>query len=210
LFKYIVSTACLVASLAQANTQVEDRLESSPGWYVGASIGKIDASLEGTRNFDSSGLIYGVYGGYDFLPWLGVEIEYQKSEDLDEDLVLSEFPPLGSSVDSIQYTTYSLMPKFNWNLTKNFNLSGKLGIAVLNYSEHLALRSLIGLPSSKNQSWNDTSFGYALGAELSITQHLLLRLSTSGMKGSFNNIDDQGNDIDVKVETLTLGMQYQF
>jgi opacity protein-like surface antigen len=204
LIKYIVSSFLLVGFLvAEASTENKDKFGSDAEWYLGASFGTVDANLKGTRSFESSGSAYGVYGGYNFLPWLGVELEYQKSEDMNEYLVITEFPPLGSSVDSVQYTTYSLMPKFNWNLTKNFSLISKLGVVRLNYSEHLALRSLIGLPRSKNQSWNDTTFGYGLGAELSVTQHLLIRLFANGLKGSFNNID-------AKIETLSLGIQYQF
>lgn len=202
----ILATSFSLASVA--DEVAVNKLTDHTGWYIGGSIGHVDSEAEKARNFDSSGNAFGVYGGYNFSKWLGLEMDFQASEDIKEDVNLGD----GSRVKSVYYAGFSVMPKATWQINDNFALFGKAGMAVLSYTEE-SRRSNSSYRYRHEDTWTDLVPGYAVGAEVSTNIGVKIRLAYTAISGDLEYDDDYWDDvedIDAKFETLTLGVHYQF
>ncbi len=98
-----------VLSVATIGMLVATTAQAQP--YVGAKIGKTTTKAD---NGESSPMSYGIYGGYNFDGNFGVEADYSKTKESDND-------PKASILGL--YGTYRMpMPSY-----ENFYLKGKLG-----------------------------------------------------------------------------------
>jgi opacity protein-like surface antigen len=196
----------LVVSALSLSAVANEKLADHTGWYVGGSIGHVNSEARKARNFDSSGNAFGVYGGYNFSKWLGLEMDLQVSEDIKEDADLED----GSRVNNVYYGSFSVMPKLTWQINNSFALFGKAGMAVLSYTEETRRRSS---SYRYDDQWAELVPGYALGAEISTPVGVKVRLSYTSISGDLEYEDDYWDDdeeIDAKFETVTLGVHYQF
>jgi opacity protein-like surface antigen len=195
----------LVVSTLSLSAVANEKLADHTGWYVGGSIGHADSEAREARNFDSSGNAFGVYGGYNFSKWLGIEMEFQLTEDIKEDADLED----GSRVNNVHYGSFSVMPKLTWQINNSFALFGKAGMSVLSYTEQSRRR----YTSYYDDQWAELVPGYALGAEVSTPLGIKIRLAYTSISGDLEYEDDYWDDIeeiDAKFETVTLGVHYQF
>ncbi len=195
----------LVVSTLSLSAVANEKLADHTGWYVGGSIGHVDSEAREARNFDSSGNAFGVYGGYNFSKWLGIEMEFQLTEDIKEDADLED----GSRVNNVHYGSFSVMPKLTWQINNGFALFGKAGMSVLSYTEQSRRR----YTSYYDDQWAELVPGYALGAEVSTPLGIKIRLAYTSISGDLEYEDDYWDDIediDAKFETVTLGVHYQF
>jgi opacity protein-like surface antigen len=198
----------LVVSTLSLSAVANEKLADHTGWYVGGSIGHVDSEAKKARNFDSSGNAFGVYGGYNFSKWLGIEMDLQVSEDIKEDADLED----GSRVSSVYYGAFSVMPKLTWQINNSFALFGKAGMAVLSYTEETRRRSS-SYRYRYDDQWAELVPGYALGAEVSTPMGVKIRLAYTSISGDLEYEDDYWDDVeevDAKFETVTLGVHYQF
>jgi opacity protein-like surface antigen len=198
----------LIVSALSLSAVANDAMADHKGWYVGGSLGHVDSEAKDARNFDSSGNVYGIYGGYNFVKWFGVEMEAQVTEDIREDADLDA----ESRVNNVYYGSFSVMPKITWQINNSFALFGKAGLSALTYTEETRRRSS-SYRYRYDDQWGELVPGYGLGAEFSTPVGVIIRLAYSNISGDLEYEDDYWDDepeIDAKFETVTLGVHYQF
>lgn len=148
--------------------------------------------------------VYGIYGGYKFTDWLGVEAGYSQLgtfdiKSLDDEDVSDENEP-SIEINSF-YTGISLWGKFYGPL----NVYAKLGA---HYSESKLDKSNEDGKDFKETSYN---FYYAAGLALPVADMLSITLSYQ----NFRNIDlleDEGDsDLgEAGIDTVNLGVLFNF
>jgi outer membrane immunogenic protein len=165
----------------------QDGSADHTGWYIGGLLGSADTEIDG---FDKSASLFGIYGGYNFTNWLGLEGTFAVTDDVGDDYGTASFGSL------------SIAPKFTGQITDKFGLFAKVGLS-----------SFVFVYESDYSS-EDASFGgivpyYALGAELSINS-VKLRLSYSKESGELEDSEDNYADADAELTAISLGVHYQF
>jgi opacity protein-like surface antigen len=198
----------LIVSALSLSAVANDKAADHTGWYVGGSFGHVDSEAKDARNFDSSGNAYGIYGGYNFSKWFGVEMEAQVTDDIREDADLED----GSRVNNVYYGSFSVMPKFTWQINNSFALFGKFGYSALTYTEETRRRNS-SYRYSYDDQWGELVPGYGVGAEFTTPVGVIIRLAYANISGDLEYEDDYWDDepeIEAKFETLTLGVHYQF
>lgn len=154
------------------------------GFYVGGSVGQLKLKAEGNND---SGIGYGVYGGYNFNDWFGLETNMFLSGDL------------GGNGQDKGAGYLALTPKFTYQIDDTFSVYGKIGIASM---------------AVDNQRYEDLSgFGvvYGVGINASVTENLNIRLGYDIVKGDLDAyLPFNRKDIHTDISSLALGVHYQF
>jgi OOP family OmpA-OmpF porin len=150
--------AIIAAALLVATPAAHAR---DSGLYGGAGIG--DFGIK-TGGFDATDFSYKFFGGYDFIRYLGMEVEYIDG---------------GSPSDhglSIDFYGFNFTAVGRWPLTDQFDLIGKLGVIDWDARAH-------GFGSDSG-----TDFSYGVGAEYYFNDQFGLRGEYQGF--DISNTDD--------------------
>lgn len=167
---------------------LDNKLDDNKGWYIGSMLGSAKFNYDGGSDdtFASGG-----YWGINFNEVIGLESSLFSSAD-DSNGVKSTF------------LAFTITPKINIQFHRRFSLYLKGGIALsLQTSE---------LNDSNDTSWSGTIPTYGLGGEFRIIEGLELRLSYDKLKGDLANDDiaDSYADVEIDLDLVTVGIQYQF
>jgi len=186
------------------------------GFYVGGSLGKTKLD---TGHDDMSGTGFGVYGGYHFNHFFGLEASIFGSGDLGE-----------NNID-ITATSFTLTPKFTYQINDIVSVYAKFGVAMTtgNISEYSTYNRSNAHGPYEDYDKEDADFDgygvtYGIGVNVSITEHLNMRLGYDVVKmdsdmDSSDSWSTEGvvsheyyrdKNIDTKLSNFTLGMHYQF
>lgn len=153
----------LFALLASAAFAISPAMADDAGFYVGAGVGEFGLEIDG---FDDSDTAFKVFGGYQFIRYLGVELEYIDGGTAED---------FGLEVD-----------------VSGFNLSL---MGILPAGESLDLFAKLGMiawdadaPGIGSDSGEDLSWG--IGAGYAFTDNLGARLEYQGFE-----IEDADGDM---------------
>lgn len=180
----IVAAALLSAFVA---TQVSAATDTT-GFYVGGALNRVTADA-----FDGSetGTGVGVYGGYNFNEWFGLEANLFATGDL------------GDKDVDISAGALSFTPKFTAQINDIFSAYAKVGIA-----------SMAANVDGYGYDEDFTGFGwtYGVGVNAAVTEHLNIRVSYDVTTGDLDA--DRSylglKDIDTDIKQFAVGMHYQF
>ncbi|MFB2663064.1 porin family protein [Shewanella mangrovisoli] len=171
----------LVASQASAAAD-------TTGFYVGGALNRVTVEA-----FDDSetGTGFGVYGGYNFNEWFGLEAN------------LFATPDLGDSDVDITAGALTFAPKFTLQINDMFSAYAKVGVASM-------AMNVDGLGFDEDF----TGFGwtYGVGINAAVTERLNVRFSydvtTGDLEADHKHLNV--NDIDTDMKQLAIGVHYQF
>lgn len=206
---FLTTTLFALVSSAQAN--VED--SNNNGWYVGGAIGlsTVDMRANGIEHDDDSESFI-AYGGYNFTEWFGLEGGF---------LITGDIANNQDSIDSAYYSAASLTPKFTFQLTPRAALFAKVGLAAFTYTE----RDKDGTKKNsydnlykRTRNWDDVVATFGLGADYAATSNIHIRLAYDYFSGDLEKSDydhhsqdgDNYEEIDAKLNQISLGVNYQF
>ncbi|QQX79934.1 porin family protein [Shewanella sp. KX20019] len=168
------------SSVASAET---DRV----GAYVGGQIGAFSADIE---DLSESGQSYGLYGGYNFNEWFGIEAAlYGTNDFLEEDGI------------SVNAGSFSAAPKFTWVINDTFSVYGKVG---------LASAALVFESGSEELDFSGIGVIAGAGVNAALTEKLTIRLGYDFTSAALETDDYDLDDFDAEYANVTLGIHYQF
>lgn len=168
------------------------------GFYVGGDIGSTHLNLDNVNNVNNvdengSALSVGLYGGYHFNEWLGLEVHLYGSGD-HSDI---------ASVD-LYATVLSLTPTFTLHFDKTFSGYLKAGVSYIDVDFQYDADVL------DKMNTDLTGLGYVVGAgiDAAISKQLALRLAYEFTSGEleFNNTGNYKTNL----SQLSVGMHYLF
>ncbi len=165
--------------------------------YVGASIGQVRVNLDctGTDTCDKSDTAFKVFGGYMFMPYVGVEGAYYDQGKLRQ-----------TATDQTLGRVTADWKGDGWGLFAvgavplgNFSLFGKLG-AVSSKIKVDATSSVYGQASDSERH---TNVGWGLGGDYAFTKNLRGRIEFEQIKVKFQEEKRNAN-------LLTAGIVFMF
>ncbi len=180
--KIAVTIATLLALGISANANAE---VDHTGFYLGGSLGNFE--LDDQVNSESATGV-GVYGGYNFNDWFGLETHLSVASGLDQGPV------------DISAANYTLTPKFSYNFNDRFSVFAKLGIASM-----AVVTETLGVESD----FTGVGFTYGLGLNYAATDKLNIRLSYDKSNADLE-LESTGFEVDTDISQLALGVHYQF
>lgn len=199
----MVTTAGLQASQVVADEMSSAR--DNRGWFVGGTLSYAEGETEAgnVKLLDEEGIGFGVYGGYNFNEWFGLEGSSFQSENMAGD---------SSGLDSAEFFTLSFMPKLTVNFNDSFGIYFKAGPTFVNYTEEYY--DYEGDYWDDEFDWSEVILGAGIGTEIRIQDGVKLRLSYDYVSG---NLDENWYDwdapnerVDVTLGRFSLGAHYQF
>jgi len=165
--------------------------------YVGASVGQSRADIDcsGTSTCDKNDSAFKIYGGYMFMPYVGIEATYYNQGKAH---LAGSDPSLGNFTLDFKGDGFGVYARGVYPVG-NLQLFGKLGIVSANIKGD-ATSSLLGVASDSERS---TNVAYGLGLEYGFTKNIAGRAEWERMRVKF-----QGEKVDV--DLLTVGVTYRF
>jgi opacity protein-like surface antigen len=156
------------------------------GFYVGGAVNNVEFKVDDAEK--TTGL--GIYGGYNFSHWFGLEANLFASGNLGDD-----------EADVIA-ATFTVTPKFTWQFNDTFSGYAKIGLA--------SMALAIDTPYS-DTTFSGVGITYGVGLTASVTENLNIRLSYDVTRGDLESDDyNWVNDLDSEIKQLALGLHYQF
>jgi OOP family OmpA-OmpF porin len=185
--KYIfatIATAVLAASPAYA---AEDT-----GLYMGAGIGNfaVDSDLiYNGKNFEGSDFAYKFFGGYQFMKWLAVEVEYFDGGEPTDVYRNPSFPNdrfrLGTSVTGWVGSAVGI-----WPINESFNVFGKLGFVYWDAGGSGKVRDDEGTIVKASVNEDGTDFAWGVGGTWNFSEAFGVRAEYQGFElDNFNSVD---------------------
>lgn len=169
-----LAAGSLLSISAQAAVSYGNGYTGQP--YVGVKVGQFDLDVDGADDPTA----YGVYGGYNFDPNFGVEVEYVGSDDADY---------YGGDIDAKTYGAYGTYRYAFPN--SGLYAKGKVGIAK---TELEASATVAGV--TRSESVDDTSLAGGIGLGYAVNQDFSVEAE----------YDIVGSDTDL----MTIGAQLKF
>ncbi|WP_298773309.1 porin family protein [uncultured Shewanella sp.] len=190
--KYCGSALLLMGLLGSASVVAETDRE---GFYVGGDIGSTELDFDGGVSHDAEYSV-GVYGGYHFNDWFGVEGHLFGTGDYSND---SDFDSHASA--------FSIAPKLTLAFNDIFSAYVKAGLAYMVISNEVD--TVYGTYT------NDLSgVGYVFGAGVNaaVSDNLVLRVAYEKTSGDLEFEHDfyYYDDISTDLSQFSVGMHYQF
>lgn len=198
----IASVAYLQTPLSLADSAYDDR-----GWYVGGEFSHVRGEAEIGRLYklDEEGLGLGVYGGYNFSNWFGLEGTVFQSNDMSDDR---------EDLANAYYSSLSFMPKFTLNVSDTFGLFVKAGPTFVLYTEEYDDYYYDRRYWDDEADWSEVLFGAGAGAQIKLENGIRLRVAydyTSGtLDETWDTWDAPSRRVDVTLERVSFGVHYQF
>lgn len=164
-------------------------VDEQTGFYVGGGLSSTSLKIESESS--QSGMGFGVYGGYNFTPWLGLELSLYASGDL------------GENNTDVAAATFSLTPKFTIPLNDVVSLYGKVGI------------SSMAIVIEDDSYWYDEELSgvgltYGIGISAAITKGLIIRASFDKTSAEVESDSYYNYEVDADLSQFTVGLHYQF
>jgi outer membrane immunogenic protein len=222
--KLVIITALLVASFnsySQENPQEipqtlpqespklipEKSAVDNTGWYVGGLLGQVTSEFDNgpTENDVKAG----VYAGYNFTPWFGLEgALFSSNQNLDNNTEFS----------SALLVSFSVTPKFTLAINDTFALYVKTGLSIMTYSTDYTYSadytdSGWRRYTNSGDSWGGGGATVGVGAEFRLTKGIRLRIAYDYVDAEIENLDYDyyfEEDVDVTLSQASLGIHYQF
>lgn len=199
---FLAAFLCGSASIAQAGGYVPPVAETAPavvvadasadwtGFYAGAQIGGADLEISppGVDAYmGTKGRHYGLHAGYlrDYGQFVsGIELSYDKLDGFDESFFVSDM-----NGDFIRA-----------KLLAGYDAGRFLPYAAVSFAK-------LNLDFLDGDSFDETGFGFGLGAKFMATQRLML--GVEWMTNEFD-FDDLGDGVDFDLNTFTVSASYRF
>jgi OOP family OmpA-OmpF porin len=187
--KIAVIGAALVAASAFSTAAMAEG-------YVGGAIGQSNANYDcaGTLTCDNTDTAFKVYGGYMFMPYLGVEGAYF---DLGKAKASFFDPGFGNVAGEIKANGFALYAVGAYPI-QDFLLFGKVGAASTKVKVTAAAAGL-----SASDSETNTDIVWGLGAGYNIGKNFGVRLEWERFRAKFQG---EKSDIDM----YSLGAHFRF
>ncbi len=165
--------------------------------YVGGAVGRSDWKVDcsGTTTCDKRDTGFKVYGGYMFLPYVGVEAAYV---DFGKAHATFVDPVLGNVSGELKGSGFAAYAVGAFPI-QDFVLYGKLGFATLKSK----LNATSSTQGTANESTNNSDFAYGLGAGYNIGKNFGVRAEWERYRVKFL---DEKNDVDL----ISIGAHYRF
>lgn len=217
--KYCGSVLLLMGLLGSPSVAAEIDRE---GFYVGGDLGYALVSNDAYDFFDKadeSNTSFGLYTGYNFSDWFGLEASYFQI-DLSDNYYGEDNGYFAYDVNIKQdASVLSLAPIFSYAFNDTYSLYTKIGINYMFSRQDIS--GEMSFYDSSNSSFGTkldySGIGYVIGAGLrmAVTESLNIRLAyefvSTSLEYDDDNYDDYSyDDIDVNVSRFSLGMHYQF
>ncbi|MEP7043925.1 MAG: outer membrane beta-barrel protein [Dokdonella sp.] len=188
-------------------------------FYVGASAGRSDNSIDRSQRadefldlgFNSASTTsrdndtgYRVYGGYWFLPYLGVEAAYV---DLGSFRFRTEVDPTGSLSGTPRIKGGELSAVGRLPIGDQFSLYARAGVfAARTNTRYTGAGSVILIEGAERQRKSTTKPSYAIGAAYDFTHNLGLRAEWA----RYTKLGDELTGGQTDANLLSLGLTYTF
>jgi OmpA-OmpF porin, OOP family len=173
--------------------------------YVGGSVGQSDYKVDCDPGFscDTTDTGYKVFGGYMFMPYLGIEgawVDLGKATESGTVGVLNgKVPTLLAATASLKASGFALYGVGAYPIG-DAAVFGKLGLASIKAKAEACLSGF----GCASESETNTDFAWGVGASYHFTKNFGTRLEFERFRGKFT--DGEKFDIDL----LSLGIQYRF
>jgi len=156
------------------------------GFYVGGAVNKVEFKVDESEK--ETGL--GIYGGYNFNHWFGLEANLFVSGNMGDD-----------DIDAIA-GALTIAPKFTWQFNDTFSGFAKIGLA--------SMALAVDTPYS-DTTFSGVGITYGFGVNASVTESLNIRLSYDVTSGDLESDDyNWVEDLDSEIKQVALGLHYQF
>ncbi len=196
-------------SVVQAVAETAAQEVSNRGWYVGGEFGSVqgEADIGNLYSLDEEGAGLGVYGGYNFTNWFGLEGAVFRSSNLAD-----ERPELLRA----EFATVSFMPKFTATLGKKVGLFAKAGLTYVSYSEEYDDYDDDDDDDRwlDDAEWGEILVGGAIGTLIDIRDGVQLRVSYDHVSGTLDDTwfswDSPAEHVDATLSRVLVGVHYQF
>ena len=200
----IVATTGLQTTHVVADEMADTR--DNRGWYVGGALSYAEGKTEAgnVTLLDEEGIGFGVYGGYNFNDWFGLEGSSFQSDNMANGR---------AGLDNAEFFTLSFMPKLTVNFNDSVGVFFKVGPTFVMYTEEY--NDYDGYYYWDDEfDWSEVILGAGVGTEVKIQDGVKLRLSYDYVSG---NLDENWYDwdapnerVDVTLGRFALGVHYQF
>jgi OmpA-OmpF porin, OOP family len=188
--KQILLGAAFVAASAFASAAMA---EGYVGGAIGRSEWKVDCS--GTTTCDKNDTGFKVYGGYMFMPYVGVEAAYLS---LGKAKATFTDPVLGNVSGELKGDGFAAFAVGAFPI-QDFVLFGKLGFA----SIKAKVNATSSTQGTANESDTNSDFAWGLGAGYNITKNFGVRAEWERYRVKFL---DEKSDVDM----ISLGAHFRF
>jgi OOP family OmpA-OmpF porin len=198
--KRIALTLAVVLGLASMPTMAAD-----PGFYLGAGIGQFSVEIDevdlgdesGFLDFDDDDTGFKIFGGYQFLPWLGAELGYVDGGTASQsysDTVLGG-ARIEADVSAMTVAAVGTLP-----IGDMFELYGKLGMAFWNGDLQASVTGnlcdeleAVGERCSESTDDDGEDFYYGVGAGINIGERFNVRIEYEIFEIDPRNVDVDAN-----------------
>lgn len=147
------------------------------GFYVGAGIGdgSVTVDIDEASDFDGSDTAFKVFGGYKFMKYVGVELEYVDGGDA-EDQWRESFEGVTEELKvTIGFSGFNASAVGFLPIGEKFSVFGKLGFMMWD-ADLRARYSFDGFSDSESDSESGTDFSWGVGAGFDFTDNLGVRV----------------------------------
>ncbi|MDB2386640.1 porin family protein [Shewanella sp.] len=183
-----------LATLSMAASNVAMAETDRTGAYIGAQVGAFSSDqthkTSSNASDSGSGQSYGVYGGYHFNEWFGLESTLYFTNDF-----------IDRKDTRVHLGSYSITPKVTFALNDTFSLYGKAGI------EYVSVSSKSGKTTT---DFSDYAFVVGAGINAAITDSLNVRLGYDYSSVDLKEDKSNATVIEMDMSNVTLGLHYQF
>lgn len=177
--KLALFTALFSASIS---SYAQDASVEDTGWFVGGSIGQAKSEInDGLKTTDTS---VGVYGGFNFTKWFGLEAAFLATDKDKYDISLGSF---------------SVTPKFTVVVNDSVSLFAKVGLSSVSLTD-----------DELDLDFSGTGETFGIGAQFRLAQGVKLRISYDHISAELEDDDDYYYDIDTDITQTAVGVHYQF
>lgn len=160
---------------------------ASNGLYVGGNLGTTHHGAKDAGHIKDQSFAWGVYGGYNFHPHLGVELGYQNFGKV-------EAGPYSARSDALSADMVARLP-----ITQSIGLFSRVGMAYVDSST--------SGPGAHGSSALGLKLGF--GAEFKLSQNLALRTEFVQYRNTPGQQSGNGSFAKSK-ELLNAGLKYSF
>jgi OOP family OmpA-OmpF porin len=190
-------------------------MAADPGFYAGVGIGQFNVEIDSvdlgdgstSLGFDDDDTGFKIFGGYQFLPWLGAELGYVDGGTASESY---SDPDLGGAKLDVDVSAFTAAAVGTLPIGDMFELYGKLGMAFWQGDLTASITgALCDELQASGESCSDSvdddgeDFYYGLGAGFNIGESFNVRIEYEVFE-----IDPQ--DVDADANFLSLSGVYRF
>lgn len=187
-----------IAAFAALGLVVTPAFAAGTGPYVGAGIGQFNVQAD-DLDFDDGDVGFKVFGGYNFLEWLGAEVAYIDGGSAEE--TFSD-PDLGSAEIGVDITAFTLAGVGTLPIGDMFELYGKLGMAFWDGDLSISASGAIcdelaaqDLPCSGSGSDSGEDFYWGIGAGVNFGENFNIRIEYEAFQIGADDLDGDADFI---------------